>query len=210
MTAKRTDDLPVLQRAAPVRSIDEEARTIEVVWTTGAQVERFDWLTETRYVEELVVSDAAIRLDRLNAGGPVLDNHRRWESVADAFAVIERAWVVDGEGRAMIRFPQAGIDANADMIFDKVRDGLISSLSCGYRRMKIEIDKSKSPVVWRVVDWEPFEISFVLVPADTGAKVRADDAAKALFRNENVIGRSVRPAASARRIRMRAKRRALI
>lgn len=168
-------DLPLETREAPITAVDAENRTIDVIWTAGASVDRFDWISEQRYVEELVVSDKAVRLDRLNAGGPVLDNHDRYSSVGSMLAVVERAWIEGGKGLATIRFPKAEDDPDADRIFRKVKDKIITRLSCGYRRYKIEVDKSKQPVVWRVVDWEPFEISFVTVPADTRAQVRADD-----------------------------------
>lgn len=198
-------DLPVLVRAAPIDSVDAERRTMEVVWTVGARVDRYDWLSDSRYVEELVVTEQAVRLGRLQAGGPVLDNHRMYGTVGEALAVIERAWIEGGKGLATIRFPSAGIDDAADRVFRKIEDGIISSLSCGYKRHRIEIDKSVTPNVWRVVDWEPFEISFVLIPADPGARVRSEEAAA--FRNEVVIGRRASTGAAARRIRMRAARR---
>jgi hypothetical protein len=170
--------LPIETRAAPIvgNSVDEAERTVEVIWTTGARFDRMDWFSGERYVEELVVTEKAVKLDRLNSGGPVLDNHNRFGGVGDMLAVVERAWIEKGEGRAKIRFPKEGISEAADKIFRLIADGIITRLSCGYVRNKIEVDKTKDPKVWRVVDWEPFEISFVSVPADVKAKVRSDDA----------------------------------
>lgn len=169
-------DLPSETRSAPITAVDEQSRTIEVTWTTGAAVDRVDWFSGERYVEELVVSDSAVRLDRLNAGAPVLDNHDRYSGLKSMLAVVDRAWIEKGEGRATVRFPKAEDDPEADKVFRKINDGIIRSLSCGYRRLKIEVDKKKDPQVWRVVDWEPFEISFVAIPADIKAQVRSDDA----------------------------------
>lgn len=196
-------NLPLATRAAPVNSVDVSARTVEVTWTTGATVDRVDWWTGERYKEELVVSGNAVRLDRLNAGGPVLDNHGRYR-LDDQLAVVERAWIESGRGLATIRFPKAEDDENADRIFRKVSDGIIRSLSCGYRQHLIEVDKSQTPNVWRVVDWEPYEISFVLVPADFGAQVRAEDVTK--FPCDF---RALPAPNEARRIRMRMRTRAL-
>lgn len=204
-------DLPLETRAAPITSVNVEARTIDVTWTTGAAGDRVDWMTGQRYVEELVVSDKAIRLDRLNAGAPVLDSHDRYSGISAMLAVVERAWIEKGSGLATIRFPKEGASEKADTAFrmatDLGPDGrpFLRSLSVGYRRLKIEVDKSKDPQVWRVVDWEPFEISFVSVPFDIGAQVRDGKAEtfrcqfRALpgFQNE------------ARRIRMQMRRRAL-
>ncbi len=197
-------DLPLETRLAPITSIDAEARTIEVTWTTGAAVDRFDWMSGQRYVEELVVSDKAIRLGRLNAGAPVLDSHNVYGGLKSMLAVVERAWIEKGEGRAVVRFPKAEDDPEADRVFRKITDRIIRSLSVGYRRLKIEVDKAKDPQVWRVVDWEPFEISFVTVPADVGAQVR--DGKAETFRCEFRVlpGQN-----EARRIRMQMRRRAL-
>lgn len=199
MTNNGNRDLPIETRSAPITAINTDARTIEVTWTTGAKVDRFDWMSGQRYVEELVVSDKAIRLGRLNAGGPVLDSHNVYGGLGSLLAVVERAWIENGEGRAVVRFPKAEDDAEADKVFRKIADKIIRSLSVGYRRLKIEVDKSKDPQVWRVVDWEPFEISFVTVPADVGAQVR--DGKVETFRCE--FRASLPDHNEARRIRMR-------
>lgn len=196
-------DLPMATREAPITIVNAESRTIEVTWTTGAAGERFDWYSGTRYIEELVVDDRAVRLGRLNAGAPVLDTHNRYSGLSAMLGVVERAWIENGEGKASIRFPKAEDDPEADKVFRKVQDGIIRSLSVGYRRLKIEVDKRKEPQVWRVVDWEPYEISFVPVPFDVGAQVR--DEAEPKHRCEFIIPTS---ANEARRARMRMRARA--
>lgn len=196
-------ELPVVTREAPIASVNADDRTIEVIWTKGAIVKRYDWRSGEIYNEDLVVSSKAVRLERLNSGGPVLDNHKAYGSVGDMLAVVERAWIDKGEGRAIIRFPKAEDDQEADKVFRKIKDGIITRLSCGYRCFKIEVDKTKTPKVWRVVDWEPFEISFVLVAADINAKVRNDDVTK--YRCE-FVGDDQRASRSAIvRMRMAAK-----
>lgn len=168
-------DIPVGRAAAPVESVNDEARTFTVVFTTGAPVDRVDWWTGERYVEELIVSGNAIRLGRLNAGAAFLDSHRAYGGVSAQFGVVERAWIEGGVGKAEIRFPKAEDDPDADRVFRKIKDKILRNVSVGYRRMKVEVDERKNPKVWRVVDWEPFEISIVTVPADAGAQVRAAD-----------------------------------
>ena len=37
------NELPMQTRLAPIASIESEARTVEVVWTTGASVRRRRW-----------------------------------------------------------------------------------------------------------------------------------------------------------------------
>lgn len=171
-------DLPIATRAAPVVGIDDGARTVEVVWTAGASGLQYDWVSGKRYMEELVVTERAVRLDRLNAGGPVLDSHDRWGGLKSMLAVVERAWIADGKGLATVRFPKAEDDPEADRIFRKVQDKIIRNLSTAYKYHKVEVDRSKDPEVWRVLDWEPFEISFVPIAFDTKAQVRSDERAE--------------------------------
>lgn len=198
-------ELPIETREAPIASIDETARTVEVIWTTGAPGERFDWYSGERYIEELEVTEKAVRLARLNAGAPVLDSHDRFDGLKSMLAVVERAWIEKGEGRAVVRFPKAEDDEAADKVFRKIKDQIIRSLSVGYRRIKIEVDKSKEPKVWRVIDWEPYEISFVAVPFDIKAQVR--DGATRMFECEFRSSRSS-PNHAARLARMRMRQRA--
>lgn len=172
MTQTKTRNLPIETRAASVSSVAAEARTFVVVFTTGAGVERRDFWSGDRYVEELVVSDKAINMARLAAGAPFLDNHNFRGSVAEQLGVIERAWVENGKGMAEVRFPKEGVDPVADAVFAKVADGILRSVSVGYTRNKIEVDKSKDPNIWRVTRWTPHEISMVTIPADHKAQVR--------------------------------------
>ena len=110
--------LPLQYRALPITSADEKARTVELVWTTGARVRRYDYW-DGAYDEELVVSEEACDLTRLNNSAPLLDTHGRWQ-LDDQIGVVERAWIDGAEGRAVVRFPAEGIDADADRIFAKV------------------------------------------------------------------------------------------
>ena len=59
------------------QSADEQSRTVELVWSTGARCERSDFWTGKRYVERLVVSDEAMTSRRLRAGAALLDSHDR-------------------------------------------------------------------------------------------------------------------------------------
>jgi HK97 family phage prohead protease len=167
----KTRSLPIVRALGEVDNADKAKRTATVIWTAGATVRRVDFWTDERYDEELVVSDKAVRLDRLNGGAPLLDSHFVYGGVEQQLGVVERAWLEKGKGMAEVRFPVEGVDENADRAFAKMQDGILRNISVGYRRLKIEVDKSKEPVLWRVIDWEPFEISLVTVPADPAAQV---------------------------------------
>ncbi len=135
-------------------------------------MERFDWWTGKRFIEKLSLKPSAIRLDRLNAGAPLLDAHSAY-SIADQIGVVEpnTTRITKTEARATVRFSRR--DA-VEPIWNDVRDGIIKNVSVGYRVHKFEEDASgdnKIPVR-TAVDWEPFEISMVPMPADMGAQVR--------------------------------------
>lgn len=172
-----TRDLPMQVRAASFApaTVDAEKRTVELVWTTGARVPRFDWYRERRYVEELVVTPEAVDMSRLNGGGvPLLDTHRTWGGVTGILGIVERAWLANGEGRAVVRF-DAGDEA-VDQVWRKVQSGMIRNVSVGYAIRRVEvIEEEGKPPVYRVVDWQPYEISLVPVGADAGAGIRAGE-----------------------------------
>jgi len=174
--ARRGDgsSLPMQTRSVEIRNFDDESRSFDLVWTTGAKVRRFDWYRDEPYDEELVVSDKAVDLTRLNSGAPLLAMHNGW-SLGSQLGVVERAWIEGGEGMARVRFPKAEDDPDADKVFRKIKDKIIRNVSVGYRIRKVERERGGDDiVVWRVVDWEPFEISIVSVPADAGAGIRSD------------------------------------
>src|ERR1035441_55340 len=106
-------------------SANEDARTIDAVWYTGAKVPRFDWRTGVEY--DLILDMKGCRLDRLNNGGPVLDSHMAY-GVESQMGVVRRAWTAGATGKATIQFSKR--DA-VTPIWDDVRAGIIQNLSPG-------------------------------------------------------------------------------
>jgi len=170
----KTQQIPKLQtRAAFVpATVNEEQRTVEVTWSNGAQVRRFDWWTEKEWIEELSMNPAHVRLERLNNGAPVVPDHRAY-SIDNVIGVVDRAWISGNEGRATIRFSKR---EEAQKVFDEVKDGILRNISVGYKIHKLEEQKERQGdlKVLRAVDWEPMEISLVVIPADPGAQVRSE------------------------------------
>lgn len=167
--------MPPLSIRADVQpqTIDQDARTVELIFTTGAPVQRFDWDTGKSYLETLSLEPDHVRLDRLNAGGPLLDSHSAW-SVSDQLGAVVPGSVTlsKTEGRAKVRFSRR---SEVEDVWQDVRDGIIRSVSVGYRTYKIEEStpgNGNALPVRRAVDWEPFEISMVPIPADAGAMAR--------------------------------------
>ena len=170
-------NLPMQTRLAPVASVAAETRSVEVVWTAGASVRRRRWTgwdTGVDYEERLVVSPAAINMERMEAGAPVLDSHGQW-STRSVVAVVDRAWLAEGEGRALVRFTPEGVDPEADRLWGKVAAGVVRNLSVGYSIDRVRIEKPEklgAVEIWHVERWTPHEISFVAIGADPRAQVR--------------------------------------
>jgi len=169
----KTVELKRLGRAAEVRAqtVDEEARTVELVWSTGAGVER-RIPGIGRVLEVLEMDERNIRLDRLRNGAPLLNTH--WDfDLSDVLGVVEEAWVEDGAGMARVRF--SGRE-QVDGVWRDVAAGIIRNISVGYRVHAMEIEERDGEIpIMRVTDWEPLELSAVPVPADPGAGFRAED-----------------------------------
>lgn len=172
-------DLPVQVRAATLvpATFNEADNTVEVVWTQGATVRRFDWWEGKPYDEALDVTPEAVDMTRFDAGSvQVLDGHRVYGGVSAILGIAERGWIADGEGRATIRLSQrpevAGIVAD-------IRAGVIRAISFGYSVQQYAITPGAQRTdggtvdLYRAVRWTPQEISFVTVPADAGAGTRS-------------------------------------
>lgn len=149
-------------------SIDENARTVSVVFSTETdKVER--WFGR----EILDHSPKSVRLGRLNNGAPFLADH----SSRDQIGVIESAKIDGKRGQALVRFSKS---ARGEEMFQDVRDGIRSKVSVGYRVHSMVLEREdKAMPTYRVNDWEPFEVSLVSIPADDDAGIRSD--ASALF-----------------------------
>lgn len=168
----RTMPMQLREARLLANTFDAEARTIDVVWTTGASVRRYDWWNDQTYDEELVVSPEAIDMTRLESGNaPVLDNHRVYGGLESQIGVVTRAWLDGGEGLATVRL--SARDDIAGIVSD-IRDGIIRNISVGYSVQRYQIDQTTGEIpIYRAIEWRPHEISFVTVPADAGASTRS-------------------------------------
>jgi hypothetical protein len=151
-------------------TVNVEERTVELVWSTGAQVRRASW-SRGDYIEELSMVPGAVRLDRLNKGGPLLDAHNSF-SLRSQIGVVQRAWLDGNEGRALVKFSRRD---DVEHIFQDVIDGIYRNVSVGYKVHKTERDETGTTPIERAVDWEPYELSLVPIPADAGAQVRSEE-----------------------------------
>jgi hypothetical protein len=166
--------IPTLATRAAVQpaSFSRDDRTVELTWTTGAQVRRFDWF-EGPYIEELSMDPKHIRMSRMGAGAPVLKDHNS-ASIDNVIGVVEKAWLDNGQGRAVVRFAD---DPAVEPILTKIESGILRNVSVGYQVHEYEVDKAEKGEMptYRAIDWEPVEVSIVAVPADPSAQIRSSD-----------------------------------
>lgn len=143
-----------LYRNYTVESVDEDNRTVELSFSSETPVQR--WFG----YEVLDHDTASIRLERLESGASVLVNHD-WD---DLVGVVEEVRIQERTGRATVRF---GTSDRAEEIWQDVKTGIRKHISIGYMVHAMQLDSEEDDVrTYRVTDWEPFEISFVTVPAD--------------------------------------------
>lgn len=172
--------LPKQGRSVMLRaeSFDPAENTVDLVWTTGAAVQRYSYRDGTYYNEVLDVTPKAVRLDRLNAGAPFLNTHSDYDLSDVLGSVVPgTARIANGQGTATIKLSAAAADADT---IAKIKDGIIRNVSVGYiihEVVKTEVGDGSIPT-WRVTDWEPLEISAVPIPADAGAQIRSGEAAQ--------------------------------
>ena len=140
--------------------INEEARTVEVIFSSESPVER-------QFGNEILDHDSgSVRLGRLEQKAPVLLYH----SFSDQVGVVESASIgPDKKGRALLKFGRGSLSSE---IFQDIVDGIRSQVSVGYKIFEMErTDEEESPPTYRATDWAPFEISVVPSGADPLATV---------------------------------------
>ena len=163
-----TRSLPMQTRLAQITP-RAETQTLELTWSTGAQVRRYDWSRDEIVMEELDLAGAD--LSRLNAGAPVLNSHSAYD-LSSVIGVVDRAWIDGDVGKAEIRLSErpevAGIRAD-------IASGILRNISIGYAvraAERIRATTPGTPDTLRVTQFEPMEISIVAVPADAGAQLQ--------------------------------------
>ena len=154
----------IFQRFAEMETetVSTESRTVEMAFSSEAPIERHFG------TEVLDHAPDSVRLGRLNSNGPVLFNH----NIDDVIGVVESARIdKDKVGRAQIRF---GKSMRADSVFQDVKDGILKSVSVGYAIHRMDQTK-ETPPEFRVMDFEPYEVSIVSIPADTSVGINRDE-----------------------------------
>ena len=155
-------------------TVDRVARTVEVVWSTGARARNYVPPLGV-ITEELDMSPNAVRMEGLRGGGaPVLNTHRSGDA-RDVVGRVIAARLEAGRGIATLQFSSA---TDVEPLWQRIADGTLRSISVGYRVHRYDpIADPIAGTVHRAVDWEPYEISVVPLPVDPAAAVRGAGAA---------------------------------
>ncbi len=163
------DAVTLLTRRADLApaSADRDARTVEVIWSTGAPVRRRDMAGQ--YVERLSLAPEAVDLSRLQ-GASVLDAHRQ-SAVRDVLGSVQSAAVDGQRGTALIRFSSR---PEVEPLWQDVLSGILRHVSVGYSVEEWAETTENGTRVLTAVRWIPHEISLVPTPADPGARIRME------------------------------------
>lgn len=157
----------IITRRAPLtpQSWNAEERTLEVVFSTGAPVDRFD--ARGLYEERLSLDQdwSGFR------GAPVLNSHRRG-SVEDVIGSVLSARTVAQEARAIVKLSRR---ADVEPIIQDILDGILRGVSVGYIVNEWKETTEGERRVKTATRWQPVELSLVPIPADRHATIRGQD-----------------------------------
>lgn len=163
----------LVRAAFDASSFNKENRTVDVVFATETtDVLRYDYYNGVTFIEKLIISADTVRLDRINSGAPYLDNHNAYGSVANSLGkVVEGSAKIDkGVLRCTLQFSSR---AEVAPIMQDVADGILPNISVGYNVYSYErqaVIDDETPQ-YNAIDWEPYEVSSVMIPADINAGV---------------------------------------
>lgn len=163
------DTMELLTRRATLApaTADPDARTVEVVWSTGSPVRRRDMAGQ--YIERLSLAPEAVDLSRLE-GASVLDAHRQ-TAVRDVLGSVRSAAVDGKRGTALIQFSAR---PEVEPVWQDVLAGILRHVSVGYSVEDWAEATENGARVLTAVRWTPHEISLVPTPADPGAHIRME------------------------------------
>ena len=149
-------------------SINEKDRTVELVASTGAGVQRMDM--DGQILEVLSLAPGAVDLTRLD-GMPLLNAHLR-DSLDNVLGVVTAARIENGALIVSVR-----ISERAEGYWTDIKSGIIRNVSIGYSVQEFEdtVDRATGERLRTVTKWTLVETSLVPIGADSGAKIRSDN-----------------------------------
>jgi len=142
------------------RAIDEEARTVELAFSSELEYER--WFG----IEILDHKPESVDMSRMVDGAALLMDHSHRDQVG---VVVSARIDSDKVGRAVVKFSRS---QRGQEVFQDVLDGIRTKVSVGYKINEALLEKTgKQGDTYRITQWEPFEVSLVSVPADPSVGV---------------------------------------
>lgn len=159
---------------------DPVTRTMDVVLVDErtATVRKFDWQTWDFVDETLSLDAAAVRLDRLNNGAPLLMVHNSRDPFAQIGKFLEGRARIEGEKPTRKLVSTVGFSPH----LDEARESVVQEMADGFRRhLSVGFDPHVTVVTTRddgpneheVIDWTPLEGSVVPIGADDNATTRS-------------------------------------
>ena len=151
-------------------TLNDEQRTVDVVWFTGIDVDRYSWM-DGPYVLRFDPKGADLSL--LNQGAPVCDNHEM-ECVDDQLGCVDRAWVDKTNYKATLRFKRSteltGPRPELDGLWQDIKDRIVTKFSMGVEVLESIEKRNKDGQLEMktATKWRPFELSLAPIPADFG------------------------------------------
>lgn len=170
----RTEATNVRAEVMP-STLNDENRSVQVVFATATPVRRFDWNNWREFEEILSMDPKHIRMGRADNGLPVFDNHSHYSGQRGQIGIAEEISfdVKSEEGSSTIRFSKKDL---AEDVYNDVKDGIARGISVGYRVHEYELmnpDREEDELpMYRAIDWEPMEISFAPIQADHNSNVK--------------------------------------
>jgi HK97 family phage major capsid protein/HK97 family phage prohead protease len=157
---KKKRDLETLELRAEPKSvkfkIDEETRTVEFPFSSEKPVNR------GHLGDEILDHEArSVDLTRLLDAAPLLFNHDRDKPIG----VVEDAYLKNKRGYVKVRFSDNPFPSE---VFNDVKSGILRGVSVGYSVNKTE---EESDTAYRVVGWQPMEVSITPLAADPSVGV---------------------------------------
>jgi len=145
----------------------EGPRRREVLFYSGATVERFDMFTGE--LRRLRFDMDSADLSDLSAGAPVLDGHRASETEY-VVGIVESARRADDGYRAVLRFSNRE-DVNG--LWQDIQDGILRNVTMGVQIGELVLESRPGAEVKQYLarKWKPYEISVVPIGADPKAKI---------------------------------------
>src|ERR1035438_10540867 len=105
-------------------SINDEQRTVDVIWFTGIDVPRSSW--QGNYIRRF--DPNGVDLSLLNSGAPVFDNHNTYSGTEAQKGVVDRAWVDGTLYKATLRFSRR---PEIDGLWGDIKDKIVQKFSMG-------------------------------------------------------------------------------